>query len=391
MSCAIGEKTVSRPWTSLKGSLLHILLTAFLCGEVFAGTPLIKEPQYTFDPTKLAVAESPLKFLRSYVDYFYLLLMDNKNSFLSLNDWQSVQGWCVGDAHPENFGAVLLQDGTSIFTMNDLDDGGLCPVGLDFLRLAVSSNLALKDISIESFRAVYLKGLRGETYPMPDAVSELLIKSAKKGQGSSSKKIKDNKIVRDSETIEVSEKEKQGIALALTQLGYLLAPRAKLLDVVASRKTGGGSGGLIRYEVLIDKAGEKLHLELKQQVRPAIYPVLLGDIPEVGQRISKGVLYTQGSGSSRFYVGLNVEGREMLMRPLFSGNKGLEIAEYPEAAARQIVYFEAYTLGQIHARSLSDKQVWIKKVEGLSLNSLTNDVTLLTNHFVEKFKALKAK
>ncbi len=391
MTSTLMKKSILRHLSGWGSLVLCVFLTVFLCGQGFADTRSLKDPQYSFDTTKLAVAKSPLKFMRSYVDYFYLLLMDNKNSFLAVRELQSVQGWCVGDAHPENFGALLLQDGTSIFTMNDLDDGGPCPVGFDYLRLLVSANLAVKDLSIESFRAAYLKGLRGEGLPAPDAVTDLLNKSAKKGKKSSAKKIKDNKIVRDSEMIEVSEQEKQDVASAMTGLGHLLAPRAKLLDVVASRKVGGGSGGLLRYEVLIDKAGEKIHLELKEQVRPAIYPVSVGNIPEVVQRISKGVDYTQGSEASRFYLGLKVAGREMLMRPLFSGNTGLEIDEFSAETARQIVYFEAFTLGQIHARSLSDKLSWVQKIEGLSLNSLVNDVTLLTNHFVEKFKALKAK
>lgn len=391
MTSVLRKKSILRHLSGWGSLVFFVSLLALLCGQSFAGTRSLKDPQYSFDTAKLTVAESPLKFMRSYVDYFYLLLMDNKNSFLAVHELQSVQGWCVGDAHPENFGALLLQDSSSIFTMNDLDDGGPCPVGFDFLRLLVSANLAVKDISIESFRAAYLKGLRGESLPVPDAVNELLKKSAKKGQKSSAKKIKDNKIVRDSEMFEVSEQEKQSIASAMTGLGHLLAPRAKLLDVVASRKVGGGSGGLLRYEVLIDKAGEKIHLELKEQVRPAIYPVLVGNMPDVLQRISKGVEYTQGSGASKFYLGLNVAGREMLMRPLFSGNTGLEIDEFSAETARQIVYFEAFTLGQIHARSLSDKLSWVQKNEGLPLNSLVNDVTLLTNHFVEKFKALKAK
>jgi len=36
----------------------------------------------------------------------------------------------VGDAHPENFGTLLQKDGTSVFTVNDVDDSGPCPLGL---------------------------------------------------------------------------------------------------------------------------------------------------------------------------------------------------------------------------------------------------------------------
>lgn len=378
-----------RRWSGISSWFAVILIYFLLCGRTYANTGIIKEPSYSFDPTKLVAAESPLQFMRSYVDYFYLLLSNNTKNLSTLSALQSTSGWCVGDAHPENFGFLVQDDGSSIFSMNDLDDGGPCPVGLDLLRLLVSGKLALKGISVETLRAAYLMGLRGDSFPVPLVIGELKKKSQKKGKQNSSKKISGNKIVRDNDMNEVSVEEKQSIDTAMASLGHLFAPRAQLLDVVSRRKVGGGSGGLLRYEILVQKGTEKIHLELKEQILPAIASVVIGKVPDISERVAKGVQYTQSPFPSRYYVGLKVGGRDMLMRPLFSGNMGLEITDFNQENAHSVVYFQTYSLGTIHARSISDKKVWIEKFEEISLNSLFKDVMVLSEFFEDKFKAMK--
>src|SRR5262245_7976394 len=80
----------------------------------------LKDVPYHFDQSKLAAAEDSFHFLRSFVDYFYLLVKGNTSAFKVFPSTEHVSGWCVGDAHPENFGVVLLQDGQPLFTMNDM-------------------------------------------------------------------------------------------------------------------------------------------------------------------------------------------------------------------------------------------------------------------------------
>jgi len=204
----------------------------------------------------LTLPTDPFQFLRSYVDYFYLVLKSNEPNLPLTTRLQSIPGWCVGDAHPENFGVLIQNDGVSMFTMNDMDDSGPCPIGVDLIRLMVSSRLYSHDIDIDKLLNSYLKGLERQAVEVPSAVLKMLKKSQKRGTAPSSKNIEGRRIVRDSNMVEVNATELDQIKLSLRDLKSSLSPQAKLLDAVATSKIGGGSGGILRYEILLDNGGD---------------------------------------------------------------------------------------------------------------------------------------
>ena len=233
-----------------------------------------KDVSYSFDTEKNKAAKDSFHFLRSYVDYFFLLVNQNKSDLKAFNQVASFSGWCVGDAHAENFGALVQKDQTTVFTVNDMDDFGPCPVGFDLYRLMVSSKLYDKNIDLDQIAKNYILGLKNSSVEMPDCIKKLIDKSINKGLEVSAKKISSNKIIRDSIMTEVGASDEQQILNGLNQQDLGLSKNYKIIDLVSTHKIGGGSGGLFRYEVLISDHDKLIHLELKEEEKPSIYPVL---------------------------------------------------------------------------------------------------------------------
>ena len=341
---------------------------------------------YNFDHTKLDAAKDSFHFLRSYVDYFYLLVKANRGSLQAVSSADNITGWCVGDAHPENFGVLIQNNGSSVFTMNDVDDSGPCPAVLDLYRLMCSSRLYDQNTKLDKLVQAYAAGLQGQSYDIPAPVADMLGKSRKKGTAPDPKKISGNRLVRDGNMQEVTGGE---LAQIKTTLAYL--PGARLLDAVSTSKIGGGSGGLLRYEVLLDYGGVLLHLEFKEEMTPSIYPVAAGQIPAIPQRISTTIQMDQGSGASGYYRVVSISGKYMFIRPRFDGNVGMSLDKQSDKDNKDIIRYEAYVLGKIHSRSVQNAGSWSRQVQSISGSDWENDVDLMTRQFAQKFSQLKGK
>ncbi len=344
---------------------------------------------YSFDQAKLDAANDSFHFLRSYVDYFYLLIKANRGSFRAVSAADNAAGWCVGDAHPENFGVLIQNDESSVFTMNDMDDSGPCPVVLDLYRLMVSSRLYSGKTNLDKILQAYTAGLEGQTYAVPSPVTDMIRKSRKKGRTPDPKKIDGDRILRDGNMREVDAWELAQIKDAIASLGGSLSQGVKLLDAVATSKIGGGSGGLLRYEALLNNGGALLQLEFKEEPTPSIYPVAAAQIPETRQRMLMSILMEQGAGASAFYAVAAVSGKEMLIRPRFDGNIGMSLDKQTGQDNKDIIRYEAYVLGRIHARSLQNADALARFLQAIPGSDWENDVTLMTRHFDLKFSRMK--
>lgn len=371
--------------------LLSVLFVPVWGAPAYAGqgekTALADVP-YNFDSAKLAAAQSPFLFFRAYVDYYYLLVQANKNALPSLSATGNMRGWCVGDAHAENFGVLLRSSTDAVFTMNDMDDSGPCPVVLDIFRLMGGARLSGSEIRSASLLAAYAAGLKGETYAEPAAVAGMMKKSLKKGLEPDPKKINAGNFVRTAATREVSAAERVQLAGAVFALGNALKPGAVVADAMATSKAGGGSGGLLRYEVLVNNGGALLHLEFKELAAPAIYPVA-GPLPPQSERVSQTLLLTQGAGASALYKVVSLGGRQMLARPRFDGNTGVKLAKLEPTEAEAVILYEAYTLGRIHAASVADSGELLKNIQAVPESVWAADVKTMAEFFVRKFKELK--
>ena len=82
-----------------KKVFLLLAIAWLVWAQPVAGAGLTDVP-YDFDQGKLAAAEDSFHFLRSFVDYFYLLVKANMATFTIVPSTASMSGWCGGDAHP---------------------------------------------------------------------------------------------------------------------------------------------------------------------------------------------------------------------------------------------------------------------------------------------------
>ncbi len=365
--------------------IFALFLTGSLSQKSF-GSADLHSVNYDFNQQKLDEAKDSFHFLRTYVDYFYLLVNANKSNFQSLSTTTSVPGWCVGDAHAENFGVLIQDNGSSLFSMNDIDDSGPCPIVLDIFRLMVSSRLYDNNIKLNKILEAYLEGVQGTKRDLPLAIQNMIQKSQKKGIAPSNKKISGNKLVRDSEMSEVSS---EVVTLIKQALHAYMNSSTDLLDVVATSKAGGGSGGLLRYEVLLSKNGVLLHLELKEEITPSIYPVEIGPAPDTTTRILTMLHLDQGEKLSKYYNVIQVDNKTLLVRPRFAGNIGISLNEQSNSENKEIINYEAYQLGLIHSRSINNISSWVSLLQNVKSKDWEADVESMTTHFEKTFSKLK--
>ncbi|MEO5347107.1 MAG: DUF2252 domain-containing protein [Magnetococcus sp. YQC-9] len=119
---------------------------------------------------KLANTSDAFMFFRSFAACFYCVL-DHDTTWNSptFHKIRQFEGWCVGDAHPGNFGVLPLYptsgDKKLVFTANDADDGthGL-PV-YDILRLLTGIHYLDVPYNPNDLICAYLSGLSSGKFP----------------------------------------------------------------------------------------------------------------------------------------------------------------------------------------------------------------------------------
>lgn len=99
---------------------------------------------------------SPLGYLRGAAALFYELLAEHSE----LAAGPDGEGWLVGDAHLENFGAFRTDDGRSgepvVFDVNDFDEAIVGPFRWDVVRLLTSVILGGREIGSDGLQSVRL-------------------------------------------------------------------------------------------------------------------------------------------------------------------------------------------------------------------------------------------
>jgi hypothetical protein len=275
--------------------------------------------------------------------------------------------------------------------MNDMDDSGPCPIVLDLFRLMVSSHLYDANISLESIVSNYLDGLNGKNHKYSDAVTNMLDKSKSRGIEMDPSELENGRFKRDASTQEVGPAISGQISQILTGLGSVLASHASIQDVYQTAKVGGGSGGMARYEVLINDGGKLLYIELKEETTPSIYPVATEPIPPVQQRIFNTLNADQSGRESAFYGVVFVNNKNMLMRPKFPGEIGVNLAKQSKSENKNIIDDEAYILGSIHAATVSHDKKYAADVANIKKSDWKHDVDLMADFFSSKYKSLKSQ
>lgn len=199
--------------------------------------------------------DRPLMFFRSYVNTYY--------SETLVRGPLKTPVFCYGDPHPENFGFLSFA-GTSQYVFNDLDDSGYCPIGLDILRYFSALRLTTEDEEMISRLAnVFIETVQGNNhlvfdFKRPDLGEENLSNLRKYTSA--------DRFIEKKNVILLDEEEKIRIKKEIkNQFRHF-----KILDIARYEKNDGGSAGLSRYWFIVENAGHKELIEIKQLTNPAV-------------------------------------------------------------------------------------------------------------------------
>ena len=242
----------------------------------------------------LRMTVSPLGYLRGAAGLFYELLAEHPE----LASGPEGEGWLVGDAHLENFGAFRSEDGRGVeavvFDVNDFDEALVGPFRWDVVRLLTSVILGGRELGSDGKQSVRLCSLILEGYvpalcqgraltEVPQAVRRLL----EKVDGRTHKDLLDRRTERSGAgrrfvrgdryqdlTPELERKAKAAFAHYVEQLdpGRTQAREHFVVEDVAFRIAGTGSLGVLRIAVLTRGKGEpdnRWIFDMKAQGVPA--------------------------------------------------------------------------------------------------------------------------
>ncbi|AKU98569.1 hypothetical protein AKJ09_05233 [Labilithrix luteola] len=240
---------------------------------------------------------SPLGFLRGAAPLFYQLLEAHPH----LAEGPPGEGWIVGDAHLENFGAYrpdaredIRSGGPALFDLNDFDETLVAPWRLDVLRLTTSLLLGGRELGADGLVALSLadrlldawgkSAFDGEKLPPEPAPVRALIAQV---EGRSRKKLLDDRtevvrkkrrFVRGPRYRDLPDDIRMRVPAALE--GYVASlppaqrPKDDELEIedVALRVAGTGSLGCLRIAMLLKGKGGRdggWIFDMKEEAAPS--------------------------------------------------------------------------------------------------------------------------
>jgi uncharacterized protein (DUF2252 family) len=244
---------------------------------------------------KLArMTSSPLGYLRGAAGLFYELLAEHPELALGPEG----EGWLVGDAHLENFGAFRSEDGRGVeavvFDVNDFDEAIVAPFHWDVVRLLTSVILGGRELGSDGKQSVrlcsrilegYVPALCGgqASTQVPEAVRHLLgnvearthkdLLDRRTERTPSGRRFVRGERYQDL-TPELASKAQAAFARYVERLDpqRALARAHFLVEDVAFRIAGTGSLGVLRVAVLTHGKGEldsRWIFDMKAQGVPA--------------------------------------------------------------------------------------------------------------------------
>ena len=342
---------------------------------------------------KINGAQDAFHLYRALVPLYYKMLADG--AVHELVPSGEARGWCAGDAHPENFGALLQKDGRVVFSINDMDDAGPCPLWADALRFFAAVKLHDGHIDLDPLLNAYRDGVEGKTEKLSAAVLAM-IDDAKNGGRASQKKFVDqdgSRLKRDEAIEDVPRDMQEQIAQTLQNK---LPHMKRLLDAAIAKHETGGSGGLQRYLALVkfhedpEVGSGTLVIELKQLSRPGIFPLEHAPTPAQAERIARTLQLEQGIAFSPKYVPLQLriemQNFDYLARPRWQGNVSFKFGKQGEEKALKDM---ANILGLLHARSAHDLLAYRKALSVSKDHDWKHAAQAIATRFEEAYKALK--
>ncbi|HEU4411066.1 MAG TPA: DUF2252 family protein [Polyangiaceae bacterium] len=330
------------------------------------------------------MSASPLAFLRGAAPLFFEVLREQPD----LGEGPGGEGWLVGDAHVENFGAFRPRrpapdEGDApedvAFDLNDFDEAVVGPFRLDVLRLTTSVLLGAREFRSDGRRALGLCDHLLENYEHalfhegarpapPRPVAELQAKVARRSRkellaARTEAHAGRLRFTRGERYLELAPSTLAHVAEAVERYFANLdeaerpAPKGREIVDAAFRVAGTGSLGLLRVAVLLrlKEGGAPLVFDLKEQRTPAasaLAPPPKGLGP--AERVVSAALHCLEHPPRRMAVTALAE-TPMLGRQLSPQEDKLALARIADADLEPLVGFLGALLGRAHRRGATHK------------------------------------
>ena len=328
-------------------------------------------------PRKVArMLASPLAFLRGSAPLFYEILGEDPD----LGAGPADEGWLVGDAHFENFGAFQtfsrasgISKKTAHFDLNDFDEALRGPWRWDVLRLGASVILASRELGVTGTTALamcktllsgYADAACGAPLPaQPGPVAKLVLRTtartkhdllaARTSLVAGQRQFARGERYRDLPKAILAEVP-DALAAYAARLPDAERPGPKELQVIdaAQRVAGTGSLGALRIAVLAHgKGAPDGHwlFDMKEQFAPAAQPELSSG-PVSFAAIRVGACRACLDQPPRMLAATELGSTSMLVRRLAPQEDKLDLRQLQKTDLEPLARFLGALLGAAHAR-----------------------------------------
>ncbi|EQC48527.1 PF10009 domain protein [Bacteriovorax sp. BSW11_IV] len=342
---------------------------------------------------KVSSVDSSFMFYRSFVSLFY----DELKARLAnspLRKLEHFQGFSPIDYHPDNFSFYGVGNKELRYQMNDYDNGNRVPVITDLIRYMSSLKIAnrnrfdrkeLKEL-IES----YYKGLQGKEIDYP----EFMLKNIHFKDGhyfSDSSDYGGQKLVRKLSkgrvARELSKDENHFIEQIVEDF---FKGRLEVLDAFKYYNVTGGSGGLLRYKILLRDKDHILVYEFKEIEAGAFNP--LNAVLNVSPIETLNFL-VEDPRFRNFYGMAQMSDKTYFVRPKFDNFKQDDFLEYSNKQQLKLAKVQMNVIGLNHRIALGKKsEIYWSELSTLKdiLSDKVDEMTDIMNFYYELLSKDKA-
>ena len=330
------------------------------------------------------MALSPLGYLRGAAPLFYELLQQHPE----LAEGPDGEGWLIGDAHLENFGAFRTSDGPGagsvVFDANDFDEAVIGPFRWDVVRLLTSLILGGRELGSNGKQSVALCSAIFDGY-----IPALCEGAHEKADPPPVRRLLDKVGARTHKDLLASRTERSGAGLRFlrgdryTDLAGDLAAKARtafehyveridpqrelardhlVIEDVAFRIAGTGSLGGLRIAVLTTGKGQldnRWIFDMKVEGTPAAQ-VLLGAPSEAPAARVLHAAQACLEHAPRMAGTTELDDRSLFVRRLLPQEDKLDLTKLRAEELPALARYLGARLGLVHRRgaTLPPRAAW---------------------------------
>jgi hypothetical protein len=343
--------------------------------------------------TRVDHAKDTHKFIRGFIPYYYDVAWDLRKELPVHKKMKNTTGHVVGDAHVENFGFMINNDGKPLLALNDFDDVAEAPLYLDVLRLSQSASY-MDDVKQAKVLAAYKKGLTEAPYEFSNFINKLKEKAIAGGINCKAEyaSTKDGLkfTVKGEPNFVTSQSEMKNIEKVLKDK---FGPKALMHDSYKTMKESGGSAYGSRFHILAEFDGNVHFIEFKEVFESGVVSQFAKTVPN-DQRILTSRNVFLGNNFDQKLDVIKVEDKMYQLRFKSEGNKSIDFGKIKDKKEiHKVIEDEFFVLGQLHRKSLDNSpekiQSYMKDLNSVSMDDWKESIDLMKQKMKKAFKKVK--